>query len=83
MAPRFAPGRFGSQGTPGYGRAVTIPCPNCRQPAEQGTDNRWRPFCSERCQLADLSRWLGESYVIAGEQADGDEEDGNDPPAEA
>jgi endogenous inhibitor of DNA gyrase (YacG/DUF329 family) len=22
------------------------------------------PFCSERCRLVDLGRWLGESYAI-------------------
>ena len=29
-------------------------------------DNRWRPFCSERCRLVDLSHWLGGEYVIPG-----------------
>jgi uncharacterized protein len=24
----------------------------------------WRPFCSERCKLADLGRWLGEEYRV-------------------
>jgi uncharacterized protein len=25
-------------------------------------DPVWRPFCSERCKLADLGRWLLEEY---------------------
>jgi endogenous inhibitor of DNA gyrase (YacG/DUF329 family) len=29
----------------------------------------WRPFCSERCKLADLGRWLSEDYRVAGEPA--------------
>jgi endogenous inhibitor of DNA gyrase (YacG/DUF329 family) len=24
----------------------------------------WRPFCSERCKLADLGRWLSEDYRV-------------------
>jgi hypothetical protein len=27
-------------------------------------DPAWRPFCSERCKLADLGRWLGGGYRI-------------------
>jgi endogenous inhibitor of DNA gyrase (YacG/DUF329 family) len=26
----------------------------------------WRPFCSERCKLADLGRWLSGEYRIPG-----------------
>jgi uncharacterized protein len=25
-------------------------------------DPAWRPFCCERCKLADLGRWLSEAY---------------------
>jgi endogenous inhibitor of DNA gyrase (YacG/DUF329 family) len=24
----------------------------------------WRPFCSERCKLADLGTWLREEYRV-------------------
>jgi endogenous inhibitor of DNA gyrase (YacG/DUF329 family) len=27
------------------------------------------PFCSDRCRLADLGRWLGEEYRIPGPRA--------------
>jgi endogenous inhibitor of DNA gyrase (YacG/DUF329 family) len=27
----------------------------------------WRPFCSERCKMADLGRWLGGEYRVPGE----------------
>jgi endogenous inhibitor of DNA gyrase (YacG/DUF329 family) len=27
-------------------------------------DPAWRPFCSERCRLADLGRWLSEDYRV-------------------
>ncbi|MCI0660251.1 MAG: DNA gyrase inhibitor YacG [Acidobacteria bacterium] len=38
-------------------------CPNCRQETVW-TNNPWRPFCSERCQLIDLGRWASEDYRI-------------------
>ena len=41
-------------------------CVYCRRREE---DPEWRPFCSERCKMADLGRWLGEEYRIPGEPA--------------
>jgi hypothetical protein len=39
-------------------------CVYCRQnPAEP----RWRPFCSERCKMADLGRWLTGGYNVPAE----------------
>jgi endogenous inhibitor of DNA gyrase (YacG/DUF329 family) len=43
---------------------VTARCPTCRKPASVATDNPYRPFCSERCKLADLGRWLNEDYRL-------------------
>jgi endogenous inhibitor of DNA gyrase (YacG/DUF329 family) len=31
------------------------------------SDDRWRPFCSERCRDEDLARWAEGSYRIAAE----------------
>jgi endogenous inhibitor of DNA gyrase (YacG/DUF329 family) len=28
---------------------------------------RYRPFCSERCKLIDLGKWIDEEYRIASE----------------
>ena len=39
-------------------------CAYCRR---RPVDPAWRPFCSERCKLADLGRWLSGDYRIAGE----------------
>jgi uncharacterized protein len=41
-------------------------------------DPAWRPFCSERCKLADLGRWLSESYRVP--EHPPDEESPPDPP---
>jgi hypothetical protein len=44
----------------------TVRCPTCgRRTAWK--ENRHRPFCSERCQFADLAGWLSGRYVVAGD----------------
>ena len=30
-------------------------------------DERWRPFCSERCRNEDLARWSEGRYRVAGD----------------
>lgn len=40
-------------------------CPTCNKPA-QWQDNPFRPFCSERCKLIDLSKWVSEEYRVPG-----------------
>jgi uncharacterized protein len=39
-----------------------VACPQCGKPVEWAPDNRFRPFCSERCKLIDLGAWASESY---------------------
>jgi endogenous inhibitor of DNA gyrase (YacG/DUF329 family) len=41
-------------------------CPTCGKPSEW-KDNPFRPFCSERCQLVDLGRWVEGDYRVPGE----------------
>jgi uncharacterized protein len=50
-----------------------VPCPRCGQPAAFGPQNKWRPFCSERCKLVDLGQWASERYRVAGDAAKPDE----------
>lgn len=38
-------------------------CPTCRHAAARDAHPQF-PFCSERCRLIDLGRWLGEEYRI-------------------
>jgi endogenous inhibitor of DNA gyrase (YacG/DUF329 family) len=47
-------------------------CPTCRAAVarDPARPNKLFPFCSERCHLVDLGRWLGEEYRIAGPPAD-------------
>jgi endogenous inhibitor of DNA gyrase (YacG/DUF329 family) len=46
-------------------------CPTCGKAVETPGDRRPKdfPFCSERCRLVDLHRWLKGSYAIPGEPA--------------
>ena len=46
-------------------------CPTCKGtvPAEPEARTRDFPFCSERCRLVDLGRWLSGEYRVAGETA--------------
>lgn len=41
---------------------MKIHCPSCRTETEVPDGFRYRPFCSKRCQMADLGNWLDEAY---------------------
>lgn len=43
---------------------MTVPCPTCGKPAALSVDNPYRPFCGERCKLADLGSWLNGDYRL-------------------
>ena len=45
------------------------PCPICGKPSQQ----KYHPFCSNRCAQIDLGRWLGETYAIPVKQEPDDE----------
>ncbi len=36
-------------------------------------DPAWRPFCSERCKLLDLAKWIDGDYRVPGEPVPGDD----------
>jgi uncharacterized protein len=39
-------------------------CPRCGVPVEWVPEQRYRPFCSERCRLIDLGAWANERYRV-------------------
>jgi uncharacterized protein len=41
-------------------------CPICKKPVDEPKpgEKSFFPFCSERCKLIDLGRWLGGKYQI-------------------
>lgn len=45
-----------------------VKCPTCATVVEWTEDERWRPFCSERCKLIDLGSWFDESNRIPAEE---------------
>lgn len=48
---------------------MTKTCAICGKPVAPRGENRSYPFCSDRCRLIDLSKWLGEEYRIPGPRA--------------
>jgi hypothetical protein len=46
------------------GPAKRPPCTICRQAVPPRDENPAFPFCSSRCQLIDLGRWLDGEYRV-------------------
>ncbi len=57
----------------------TVRCPACGGPSVYAPENRYRPFCSERCKLHDLGAWASESFRVEVQEHDGADE-ANPPP---
>ena len=58
--------------------------PRCTYCRRRPVDPDWRPFCSERCKMADLGHWLSGDYRVAGDpppEADAEAGDGGRVPA--
>jgi uncharacterized protein len=47
---------------------ATVSCPTCGAAVAWITENRWKPFCSERCKLIDLGQWATEKYRVPAEE---------------
>ncbi len=45
----------------------TVPCPQCKKPVPWTTEQKYKPFCCERCKLIDLGEWVMEEKVIPGQ----------------
>ncbi|MBW8370185.1 MAG: DNA gyrase inhibitor YacG [Thiobacillus sp.] len=41
-----------------------VSCPICGASVKWSAENRWKPFCSERCKLIDLGQWATEKYRV-------------------
>ena len=37
-------------------------CAICKKPVDMSKENKFRPFCSERCQMVDLGTWASGGY---------------------
>jgi uncharacterized protein len=65
---------------------ISSRCPICQKAMSGASDRKWPafPFCSSKCRLVDLGRWLGEGYGLPA-NPDPDEQpeiddDTSDPP---
>ncbi|HWK82259.1 MAG TPA: DNA gyrase inhibitor YacG [Caldimonas sp.] len=58
-----------------------VRCPGCGGEGVYALSNPFRPFCSERCRLADLGAWASEGYRVAAAPPVDDGKDDDDPAA--
>ena len=60
------------------GARDAAPCPGCGKPLGSAPEQRFLPFCSERCKMGDLGAWFAERYSVPA----GDSKDAEAPPPE-
>ena len=49
---------------------LVVECPTCQRKVEWKTENKYRPFCSDRCHLIDLGEWANEEKRIPAVEAE-------------
>lgn len=47
-----------------------VNCPTCEKEVIWTPENKYRPFCSQRCRLIDLGEWASGTRTIAGNSDD-------------
>lgn len=52
-----------------------VKCPTCLRKIEYDVKNKFRPFCSERCQLIDFGAWTDEEFALPTQETALSEED--------
>ena len=50
-------------------KIIQVNCPRCKVKFEYYTSD-FRPFCSERCKMVDMGKWLTEAHVIKGKDGE-------------
>lgn len=45
-------------------KPLVVACPQCNRDVVWNTENKFRPFCSERCKMIDLGLWANEEYRV-------------------
>jgi endogenous inhibitor of DNA gyrase (YacG/DUF329 family) len=56
--------------------ARIVRCPGCGGASVYASSNPFRPFCGERCRLADLGTWASDGYRVGA--APGAEDEGSE-----
>lgn len=55
-------------------KVLQVTCPTCKHKFNY-KESLFRPFCSEKCRLSDLGKWLTESYAVPVEKLTEDEQE--------
>lgn len=55
-------------------KAPALFCPICKKPVRARSENPAFPFCTPRCKMVDLGKWVNEEYRMPAEDADDDPE---------
>ena len=55
-------------------KPVVVSCPTCGAVVAWTAENRWKPFCSDRCRLIDLGQWATEKYRVPAEEQEPEDE---------
>lgn len=63
-----------------YSKVMLDRCPHCKKKIHS-KKNPYRPFCSERCKMIDLGKWLDEEYRVKGTPTDTEEKPASGAPA--
>lgn len=56
---------------------LEVKCPKCKKKFKY-YDSEFRPFCSKRCKMIDLGKWLSEEYSVPGDEQDEIDREDND-----
>lgn len=51
-----------------------ICCPRCGAKGTWTEENKFKPFCTERCKLIDLGDWADEKHRVAGDPVNPNDE---------
>jgi uncharacterized protein len=43
---------------------MNVKCPTCGKTSSYDVNNKYRPFCCERCATLDLGAWADEKYKV-------------------
>ena len=64
---------------------LKLECPTCHRvmQVQRLEDLRTFPFCSERCKMVDLGRWLQGDFRIPGEDLEPEDSEESAPPEES
>lgn len=48
-------------------KKLVVSCPTCQEKIEWCAQQKFKPFCSERCKLIDLGEWAADEKRIPGD----------------